>query len=38
MTDADAQKKYAELMGWDTNLIENKNGNKAVYIDDEGNE
>ena len=38
MTDADIQKQYAELMGWDANLVENKNGNKAVYIDDEGNE
>ena len=38
MTDADAQKAYAELMGWDANLVENKNGNKAVYIDNEGNE
>lgn len=38
MTDADVQKQYAELMGWDANLVDNKGGNKAVYIDNEGNE
>jgi hypothetical protein len=25
-------------MGWDPNLVENKTGNKAVYINDEGEE
>lgn len=38
MTDADIQKQYAEMMGWDANLVDNQGGNKAVYIDDEGNE
>ena len=38
LTDAEAQKQYAELMGWDANLVDNKSGNKAVYIDNEGNE
>ncbi len=38
MTDADVQKQYAEMMGWDANLVDNQGGNKAVYIDDEGNE
>jgi hypothetical protein len=26
------------MMGWDANLVDNQNGNKAVYIDNEGNE
>lgn len=38
LTDAQVQKKYAELMGWDANLVKNKMGNKAVYIDEEGEE
>jgi TP901 family phage tail tape measure protein len=38
MTDADVQKQYAEMMGWDANLVDNQSGNKAVYIDNEGNE
>lgn len=38
MTDAEAQKKYAELMGWDADLVKNKNGNKAVYVNEAGEE
>jgi alpha-glucosidase (family GH31 glycosyl hydrolase) len=38
MWDIDAQKAYAEAMGWDPNLVKNKNGNKAVYINEEGQE
>ena len=38
LTDAQVQKKYAELMGWDANLVKNKMGNKAVYINEEGEE
>lgn len=38
MTDAQAQKKYAELMGWDASQVKNKSGNKAVYINDAGEE
>ena len=38
MTDAEIQKQYAEMMGWDTNLVQNKGGNKAIYINEEGEE
>ena len=38
LTDAQAQKKYAELMGWDADLVKNKSGNKAIYINEEGEE
>lgn len=37
-TDAEIQKEYAKAMGWDANLVDNQNGNKAVYIDNQGNE
>lgn len=37
ITDAEIQKQYAEAMGWDTENIENKSGNKATYYDKEGN-
>ena len=36
--DIDIQKKYAEAMGWDPNLVTNKNGNKAVYVNKDGEE
>jgi hypothetical protein len=32
-SDREIQKAYAEAMGWDANLVENKSGNKAVYYD-----
>lgn len=38
MSDADAQKAYAKMMGWDENLVQNKSGNKAVYVNDAGEE
>jgi hypothetical protein len=38
MKDKDAQRAYAEMMGWDPDKVKNKNGNKAVYVDNEGNE
>ena len=38
MKDKDAQRAYAEMMGWDPDKVKNKGGNKAVYIDNEGNE
>ena len=38
MSDKEAQKAYADLMGWDANLVKNKSGNKAVYINEEGEE
>jgi hypothetical protein len=38
MSDADAQKAYAELMGWDANLVKNESGNKATYVNEEGEE
>jgi hypothetical protein len=37
-SDATIQKEYAEAMGWDANLVKNENGNKATYIDQQGNE
>ena len=38
MKDKDAQRAYAEMMGWDPDKVQNKGGNKAVYVDNEGNE
>ena len=38
LTDAEAQRKYADLMGWDADLVKNKSGNKAIYINEEGEE
>lgn len=37
-TDADIQKAYAEAMGYATDTIENKNGNKAKYYNKDGSE
>lgn len=37
-SDKEAQKEYAKLMGWDENLVKNKSGNKAVYVNEEGEE
>jgi TP901 family phage tail tape measure protein len=37
-TDAEVQKAYAEMMGYDASNVENKSGNKAVYYDKDGNE
>ena len=38
ISDAEAQKQYAELMGWDADLVKDDWGNKAVYINEEGEE
>ena len=38
MTDKEAQRAYAEMMGWDPNLVKNKGGNKAIYYNEEGRE
>ena len=38
LTDAEAQRKYANLMGWDADLVKDKSGNKAVYVNEEGEE
>ena len=38
ISDKDAQKKYAELMGWDPDKVKNEGGNKATYVNDEGEE
>ena len=37
-SDKEAQREYAKLMGWDENLVKNKSGNKAVYVNEEGEE
>lgn len=37
-TDAEVQKAYAEAMGWATDTIENKSGNKAKYYAKDGTE
>jgi len=38
ITDAEIQKRYAELMGWDPSLVEDKNNNigKYRYTDEKG--
>ena len=36
LTDAEVQRRYAEAMGYDARLTENKTGNKAVYYDQNG--
>ena len=37
LTDAEIQRRYAEMRGWDPTLVKNLSGNKAEYvIDDQG--
>ena len=38
MSDKEVQEKYAEAMGWSTDTIENKSGNKAVYYKKDGSQ
>lgn len=38
ISDSDAQKQYAELMGWDPDKVKDESGNKATYVNDEGEE
>jgi hypothetical protein len=38
ITDEEAQKKYAEAMGWATDTIDNQGGNKAKYYAKDGTE
>lgn len=38
LSDAKIQEQYAEAMGYSTNTIENKSGNKAKYYNEDGSE